>query len=1822
MSAVLGQSPHSHSQMPHDQLCAPFTQLEQALRSTIRANAADIQHLISTGMFHPGLYRLGFPRCIDYVLLPMLLMLPSSSPLSSSSPMSEGPLLPQRVHEALWRCICALLHAAGPEAFCREPTPGPAAAAVGVPARVEDVLWRALYSIQQGQGQGQEGAHEHTIQAALAVFESVCAHAAGLPLPSGESTGEGEGEELGVGDSGRKQWKALQACAYGTHGWHAQRGMPYASSIPPPLSSLPALADCITTLLSIAAAVPPAKGGPGGTRPGQGFGGHSMTAAGALPDPRASHALYGRETRLAALSTLCAVLCAVGRPPLRTTAAGGMEQQEEEEDGSGLALAPGPHALAPILPGCVTSLLALAAPASITTGWARDAAVRTASVHSLALLLTLALGGSHKATAPSPSWLETTAEKVYTALTVLARHTLSLALYPLEHRGELAAHASLYSACAQACKHALASTPAHMLCAGMALLACVDAQEASLASVPAVGVVPSDDGPSSIDLCALYAALLPTLAKASQRNSRLTDACWLSGQLPALKACPFILSLPPSSLVSLARASLQQQHAGGGTGQASVLVRAAGLWAQAQHPDEGKMEGTADSCCTPYLAACAACAQALPVPHTTMEQEEEEDEGGQGYHAAFTRLRAAGSPHCNTQHRLGQGGKEAAAVDLLLIDHAAVGRMTSRDIGGVEACSGDAGVAQEGQAMEAGTVSTLYATLSVLLGQHERSVLAEGEGEGDDAEREAEARFLGSQLSAGAPLYSAAAAARSGGPVPPLLLALLASSTVAATPALLHITALAVQAYAAVYREAVAALLSARGGSVSSPSSPQPTRHPLPALKRRAAHMGSCLGKWAKEGVHLCTRVLQAEAVDEEDTGSVECCRLLCTLGSVCGRAFQPFLPSLLPVLLSRAMRGSGERSRGGGAQAALTCMSYLQPMVTGGVGSKGADRVHEACIRLLGLPLPLQAASPPSLPPHSGMIPGKEESGLERQQLVLWRGVLPLDVASPYGASAIAVSRAAAQAQVQAGKAGQATGGSWPVALATSNQGALALVPAQAMSLLASHVDVLADHAVRLLRGLVEGSISSPALLPWGKGLLLQGEEGYEEAAAGAWSGLSVESYRQLPGLLSTVVTAALQHDRRLLATPTHNLSSATARGPALPLLRDVATALLQAMDAVPGMGEVGTGRDSSRAAAAAGGVMSRSSALAALLDGAAQVVAAVAAVGAAGGQAATHFRISVANSPLLARESARRGAGPDGGGVDAVWARARLLAGARVREQSTTAGGDAGYSRKQTEQTDHPFVQSTEAGLSLLPVLSPAALVVAVRMARAAAAHLTTCAVDFSRDDGAATEARGSDTHALHSRMSRLRVTLAALRTFMVCCTALALHPDTLHPLVADTLPSLLALLPPPGAVRLLPGPLAALRPHSLSATLEGTAAGATAEHGHGHGGGGKGVVSTAALLPAALPVPLPGSAAAAAKEQSVLDQARSFMRRRAAALRGMPVPVPGVGGGQGGDRARGKGGGEAGLLALTRPAADPGASEGVDSMTALVHATALDALCLLVRAPSCPSGQRDGEEEEEGEHQGGDAQVRPGAVCAEIVRAKFTSDVWPRLRAVLLAAALELRGTGGTGGGTGGGSPPRLHGPRLALYASALRTVLACAQPSVTLARTADVDAGSAAQDAAGRSSDPLSDRGPVIPGHKGGLAAPGPASATTSLLKPPALGARVGASGEEGEGGESRGIGGSGRRGALDPHTVVPYGSDQAGQVHVGSQEGEDRVLEVTLEPPILRLHAWEVSVLCSFVQSARGGGGGGELQGLARQALQAVRQYTDPAAVWAAQARVK
>lgn len=416
-------------------------------------------------------------------------------------------------------------------------------------------------------------------------------------------------------------------------------------------------------------------------------------------------------------------------------------------------------------------------------------------------------------------------------------------------------------------------------------------------------------------------------------------------------------------------------------------------------------------------------------------------------------------------------------------------------------------------------------------------------------------------------------------------------------------------------------------------------------------------------------------------------------------------------------------------------------------------------------------------------------------------------------------------------------------------------------------------------------------------------------------------------------------------------------------------------------------------------------------------------------------------------------------------------------------------------------------------LPFLSLGARDIVVRALLAASEHLSAAAAAFGTSGAAAAASPAAAAFGLQA----LSVTLAAVQAVMSGCEALARHPEALFPALHVVWPSIVALLPPTGfAAQALASAQARARTSAEAQPLSLAADVAAAELGPPLRQQEDAFVAGAAPTTAATALSVAtvglrdemGPAAPAAGLPGpplLLEQTRAFMTRRAAALArarsnagadgstlakleprvydaetrhvGLPANVAS-------SRLQPQIGGVALVVELAATATGGAASEGgaaaasardasPSSLALLVHCAAVELVAALAAAPEpAASGARGGTR---------------GACAGDFLRARFVTDVWPRLRSVLLACAVRPRNAAPRS------SLPRRAPPATAaqrLFVTALASVRRLAQPCVTIAMAPQPEEGDGG---AGRDA-PLSPPPPTVVRLEPSLLAAGPAPGT--------------------------------------------------------------------------------------------------------------------------------
>jgi hypothetical protein len=388
----------------------------------------------------------------------------------------------------------------------------------------------------------------------------------------------------------------------------------------------------------------------------------------------------------------------------------------------------------------------------------------------------------------------------------------------------------------------------------------------------------------------------------------------------------------------------------------------------------------------------------------------------------------------------------------------------------------------------------------------------------------------------------------------------------------------------------------------------------------------------------------------------------------------------------------------------------------------------------------------------------------------------------------------------------------------------------------------------------------------------------------------------------------------------------------------------------------------------------------------------------------------------------------------------------------------------------------------VSKLPFLPLGARDVVVRALLAAGEHLSAAAAAFG-SSGAAAEAPPAWTSR---SMQSLRVTIAALHAVMSGCEALARHPETLNPVLHIVWPAVVALLPP-----------ANFAAQALAAAQARAQASAQAT------GGRLAADEAAKELGSAAPL---GSAVSAVVSTwsrpredlgpdiavgapTLLDMTRDFMVRRAAAL-GEARRNSGSGLASGQNSSSGRPATRfvetrrvglpanvdddapyhhsqfgAGVLVVELESVATGgeASEGgaaaiaardasPSALTLLVHSAALELVASLAAAPELVPGGGSGGGRGGGGRRGGGRGGLRGACAGAFLRARFASDVWPRLRSVLLACSVRLRREGPAAEEACSGHIPTRRGSlpsaQKRLFIAALECVRRLGGPTVTV------------------------------------------------------------------------------------------------------------------------------------------------------------------------------
>jgi hypothetical protein len=860
---------------------------------------------------------------------------------------------------------------------------------------------------------------------------------------------------------------------------------------------------------------------------------------------------------------------------------------------------------------------------------------------------------------------------------------------------------------------------------------------------------------------------------------------------------------------------------------------------------------------------------------------------------------------------------------------------------------------------------------------------------------------------------------------------------------------------------ALLALVSVEGRkAVASGASGGPT-----GVLAHVKSMGSSITAVAQEVVPAQCLILRNATADSPETDAasedpaqersrmltaVEASRLLSTAVAACGHPAIIFLAAALPPLLalstfeasSSAASSSPSMSAAVGSRAALADAAAASLSLIAAVTQTTPSREREAASRFIGLP---RVTTDPVLAHGTA---ARRAAG-ETMSIVI-RGVgqtapsalmrtldsdpkLHALVARNSGALAdglVASLRSAATLHAVAPFAHGRTGALAVAAEAGSRAGDTALLltpPPTDIATAPSVVDALAT------------TLAAESLEVVGRALAALPPMPPERAAQGVWDAL--------------VSSRLVPHPR------------SGAPGPSLPLLDDVSAALVVATRALAA-GEDGAARSVDLSASLTRGASSLLLALGAVAhDITARAEPLAAADAAAAVASAPFLGDDAAFSTGAAAATIAAALGEELPPAIATAPSPRAPLAARLAERAAllrrlAAPASAPHPRPQpSAPPPRPAADAAvAAAISCLPWLPEAARAIVQRLAHMAAAHLGAAAAAVA---GAAGRRAGDDGAELLGGvpLPQLRLTAASLCLFADSAVALARHPATLHPLLADSWESITPLLPPAGLAQALLDALAETRgarrrsigdarfvrclvPDGRAATAEGMAALAEGLHAAAVAASAPAVGGRGAGVPAPAPLP-PGEA--------LIAETRAFLARRAALLRRPAAPASSSTSPRGAaprrvearisllpavsaeEEARAK------AAAAARPIVElGGGSHGSGVGNALraaplsalaaaaarapaalaVHAAAIELVTLLIAPPEVapPSGA---------EGEGGAPAtlaslvsaalagsplsaaarlVDRGAAAGDFLRGRFTQEVWPALRAVLAALALD--------------------------------------------------------------------------------------------------------------------------------------------------------------------------------------------------------------------------
>lgn len=1729
--------------------CLKVMVLLQGLNAAARAAVITVEPLVELrallcDVTSPArLQPQGMPRCIDYVLLPLLLLLPDVGPAVPAV------VVPDRIREAALGCIVALFDACGGAlVFCSHGSGEDAG------TRVSDTLQRcvSVLSIASAAHHG-SSASEETLCAALQVLTSICSVAV-------------------AGAEGHGNFSTVERA----------RSPPFAATAPPPFNSPAAAGHTLSLLLQILSA--------------------------AAKDERVSSRdrRFGRHTQLAAAHAMTALILAIGVPP----------------DGTPIiSAAPGPHHVLLFLPGLVSGLTAVA------TSRFSPAAVAAAATDTLRALLTTGTSSIAMDTCISSkdsvsSWLQSLPAQVRvdvsstawwqqasTRVTAVVQPLLLQAMRDAPAEGSSANTTAVTSLCVnliRRCRHVL---PSLCVAAYHVLLLHWTAEqwrEASLVLPPRLAKV----------LLAQIPLMFPVHVQHAVDFSRLRTASWLDEQFP--DDCGGVIPTPAvvvplqdipvqAALRIMARALEEAAASTSADLRAAIVARVTAVWHSSGYL-------ATDGAAIADITMVTALAETLtllcaPIPVHLLHMLDESL--GQAHGFGVGALVEGSLPPFAI-------AADAAALTALTadnVDAAAHGRSISSSgdasAGSVSALSslldvrsGVSAAQLRPQRLEGGVIIALQqlcCQLTRLLGPAITSKLmsellsyvscpgktAAGVSaavlRGADSAGTAATRALSTHLSPGP------AALQSQWLLGQLIQASRAELDTAVndmqhlsqqqegcSKTALREAALRAKAWgsslgaackatvAVLAMTADAAMEAASLQSLSSAIAPlclpvaaSPLHDAWVAADAVCSEFGTCLP--------LPSSSTEAQQVKHFLTWAAACMRASCGLLThillACGSRSDLFVPVMLPQLLwlsaaedrvqgtraqaiAQASSSAAEahqyveassdslRSLSAAATACLTALASVT-VTHGGTGVAAAAAVHskrEACERLLGLPLP----TPPS---NTG--------------------------ASANSSTVAAVTAVAPVADLSLSVAFSRQ----PTADATWIIG----LPPPVRHLLSVHAPTLTDTLLHQLRSIVDGSASAFA--------------SHSHVPALVAALVSLPQHTGLGGVVGSpsVHMAILDDTSKAVEHVILSLSAGTRSGDASRIAGQRSEALLSMLASLHTI------------------VLGSATCAASLAEPIPVLQRDPSSLGEVflvKGQLRPHGRRKALSSSLQQ--------------TTARWAALTAMQQHGDTDDMFQPAGEIvtdNDSSKSTHQRP-PTKSALEKSLSRLPFLT--------KGARNVLARCVTAAVRFLSSAAAAgmpplPEVDSSGVSQLPLPvLQQLRLTRSAMDVLATGSLVLARHPDTLYPLLHTAWPSVVALLPPvslPTAMLRMPVPInhplmSALLPAGsvLPAVSSSPSSNSTTQPRAAASLSGSRQSSYALdALTAATTAFVLRRAAALAETQRKRDESSDSSSGRAVApvqrVLQHPTQLPLLSAAEDAERL---------AAADTRQSKQLvwQADDSSHSNTTLASTTnnlasqlqvqwavfaASLRLCALLAVPPQSSVPSDGNTADT-------SSWTLGAAAGDFLRSRFASDVYLRLRACLMAAALEARAVS-TGATYDGSGASRVLLPRQRMLLDALRAVIVLCRPVVSITREASEDEkAEAAKFAAARAS----------------------ATAEAGVDE-----------GDGHEAGSSQPIFGQGT------HASTPYGSDtrasdmrnwrQRANHAASSTVPSDEVTEFTADASLLRPHAAEVAQLLAACVTAAAGCPAvytQALQRLAGAAQAAVADLVDAHAVAAARGRME